>query len=198
MASIPQYKTVKTETLIPYAANSRTHSESQVAQIAASIAEYGFINPIIISKGGTLIAGHGRLLAARKLGLDLVPVLEVSHLTDAQRRAYVIADNRLAEMAGWDDDLLRIELSDLRESGFNIELTGFTDSFLDDAFFPDDNTDDEPKSEPRKTDEGYVEFSVVMQQYSKQLIMDAVNKLKKDGVATSTEEALLHMARAEL
>jgi ParB-like chromosome segregation protein Spo0J len=121
----PAYKTVPVADLIPYARNSRTHSEAQVAKIAASIREFGFLNPIIADGKNSIIAGHGRVLAAQKLGLTTLPVIEASHLTDAQRRAYVLADNRLALDAGWDNDLLKIELQDLEADGFDLSLTGF-------------------------------------------------------------------------
>lgn len=122
----PEYKTVPTSTMIPYARNARTHSDEQVAQIAASIREFGFLNPIIVDGDNGIIAGHGRVLAAQNLGMDSLPCIEAVHLTDAQRRAYIIADNKLALNAGWDDDLLRVELDELGELGFDIELTGFS------------------------------------------------------------------------
>lgn len=125
MSKSPAYKMVSIADLIPYARNSRTHSEAQVAKIAASIREFGFLNPIITDGAHGIIAGHGRLLAAQKLGLDAVPIIEAAHLTDAQRRAYVIADNRLALDAGWDSELLRVELGDLDGAGFDLSLTGF-------------------------------------------------------------------------
>lgn len=121
----PAYKTVPTADLIPYARNSRTHSDAQVAKIAASIKEFGFLNPIIADGENSIIAGHGRVMAAQKLGLESLPVIEAKHLTDAQRKAYVIADNRLALDAGWDDELLRVELGDLDSEGFDLSLTGF-------------------------------------------------------------------------
>jgi len=121
----PQYKTAKVADLIPYARNSRTHSEAQVAKIAASIKEFGFLNPIITDGDNSIIAGHGRVLAAQKLGLENLPVIEASHLTEAQRRAYVIADNRLALDAGWDNEMLKVELQDLDAQGFDLTLTGF-------------------------------------------------------------------------
>jgi hypothetical protein len=114
-----------TDTLIPYARNTRTHSEAQVAQIAGSIREFGFTNPVLIDGENGIIAGHGRVLAAQKLGLGKVPCIRLSHLTDTQRRAYIIADNKLALNAGWDEELLGLELADLREDGFDLELTGF-------------------------------------------------------------------------
>jgi hypothetical protein len=114
-----------TDTLIPYARNTRTHSEAQVAQIAGSIREFGFTNPVLIDGENGIIAGHGRVLAAQKLGLGKVPCIRLSHLTDTQRRAYIIADNKLALNAGWDEELLGLELADLRQEGFDLELTGF-------------------------------------------------------------------------
>jgi len=126
MAHLPDYKRVLTKTLIPYARNSRTHSEAQVSKIAASIKEFGFLNPVIIDGSSGIIAGHGRVLAAKKLGLMELPVVEAAHLTDAQRRAYIIADNRLALDAGWDDELLRVEFDELGALGFDLELTGFS------------------------------------------------------------------------
>ena len=122
----PAYKTISVADLIPYARNSRTHSDAQVAKIAASIREFGFLNPVIVDGESGIIAGHGRVLAAQKLGLDTLPVIEAAHLTEAQKRAYVIADNRLALDAGWDNDMLKVELSDLQADGFNLELTGFS------------------------------------------------------------------------
>ncbi len=114
-----------TAKLVPYARNARTHSDEQVAQIAASIAEFGFTNPILAGSDGVIVAGHGRLAAAQKLGLDTVPVVVLDHLTPTQRRALIIADNRIAENAGWDDAMLRIELQSLQEDGFNLDITGF-------------------------------------------------------------------------
>ncbi len=121
--------------MIPYARNSRTHSEAQVAKIAASIKEFGFLNPVIVDGENGIIAGHGRIMAAQKLGLEKVPVVEASHLTEAQKRAYIIADNRLALDAGWDDEMLRVELMELDDLDFDLSLTGFDADELD-AFFP--------------------------------------------------------------
>ena len=124
--NFPSYKTAPLDGLIPYARNSRTHSEEQVAQIAASIREFGFTNPVLVDGEGGIIAGHGRVMAARKLGLAEVPVIVLDHLTPAQRRAYVIADNKLALNAGWDDEMLRVEFADLKADGFDLALTGFS------------------------------------------------------------------------
>lgn len=116
---------VDTNSLIPYAKNSRTHSETQVAQIAGSIKEFGFNNPVLIDETGSIIAGHGRVLAAQKLGLQTVPTITLEHLSETQRKAYVIADNRLALNAGWDDQMLTLELNDLKDDGFDLSLLGF-------------------------------------------------------------------------
>jgi len=121
----PQYKTVPTASLIPYVRNARTHSPDQVDKIVASIREFGFLNPIITDGQNGIVAGHGRVMAAQKLGLDTLPTIDAAHLTEAQRRAYVLADNRTALDAGWDNDLLKIELQDLDAAGFDLTLTGF-------------------------------------------------------------------------
>ena len=117
---------VKIDKLIPYARNSRTHSDAQVAQIAASIKEFGFTNPVLIDETGSIIAGHGRVMAARKLAIADVPSIRLTHLTEAQKKAYIIADNKLALNAGWDDEMLAVELSDLKDMGFDLDLTGFS------------------------------------------------------------------------
>ena len=113
------------DSLIPYAKNPRTHSEEQIAQIAASIREFGFTNPILIDSKQGIIAGHGRFAAAKELGLDRIPCIDLSHLTEEQKRSYVIADNKIALNGGWNEGLLRLELADLKELGANLELTGF-------------------------------------------------------------------------
>ena len=117
--------------LIPYARNPRTHSDAQVAQIAASIREFGWTNPVLVDGANGIIAGHGRVLAARKLGLERVPVIELAHMSEAQKRAYVLADNQLALNAGWDEALLRLELADLSELGFDLGLIGFGEGELE-------------------------------------------------------------------
>ena len=122
-----------------YARNPRTHSDAQVAQIAASIVEFGWTNPVLVAGDGTVIAGHGRLDAARRLGLSMVPVLVLDHLSEAQRRAYVIADNKLALNAGWNDELLAAELHALNGEGFNLELTGFDETELERLMAPLDD-----------------------------------------------------------
>ena len=131
------------DTLIPYARNARTHSDQQVAQLAASLVEFGWTNPVIVDGDANIIAGHGRVLAARKVlaakgkipnwpDTQQVPTIMLKHLTAAQKRAYILADNQLAANAGWDADLLSVELDDLRDDGFNLELLGFERQALND------------------------------------------------------------------
>ncbi|HEV2171148.1 MAG TPA: site-specific DNA-methyltransferase, partial [Candidatus Binatus sp.] len=124
--------------LVPYAKNARTHSPEQVAQIAASIVEFGFVNPILVDTNAGIIAGHGRLLAARKLGLGECPVVVLDHLSETQRRAYIIADNKLAQNAGWDDATLAAELADLEAEGMDLEIVGFSDEELRELMAKDD------------------------------------------------------------
>ena len=140
--------------LLPYARNARTHSDEQVAQIAASIVEFGFTNPILVGSDGVIVAGHGRLAAAQKLGLEMVPVVVLDHLTPTQRRALVIADNRIAENAGWDDELLRVELEALQDEGFDLDLTGFDADALADLL-----AGDEPDGEGETDDDAVPEVS---------------------------------------
>ncbi len=116
------------ESLIPFARNARTHSDEQISQIAASIREFGFNSPILVDGKHGVISGHGRILAARKLEIETLPVIELSHLTEIQKRAFILAENKLAERAGWDQELLSLELTDLEAAGFDLELTGFDDS----------------------------------------------------------------------
>jgi ParB-like chromosome segregation protein Spo0J len=138
-----EYKRV--DSLIPYINNSRKHSDDQVSQLAASIKEFGFRNPILVDGNG-IIAGHGRLLAAKKLELEEVPTLDCSDMTEAQKKAYVIADNKLALNAEWDYDLLKIEIDDLLEKGFEIDILGFHASELNAGEIDYSVLDDAPDS----------------------------------------------------
>lgn len=133
----PQIEMRPLQSLIPYANNSRTHDDKQVAQIAASIREFGFTNPVLIDDSNGIIAGHGRVLAARKLALDEVPCIRLSHLSETQRKAYVIADNKLALNAGWNEKTLALELSELRESNFDLSKIGFDADEIEAALNPE-------------------------------------------------------------
>ena len=156
-SSVYPYTKTSVEKLIPYARNARTHSDAQVAQIAASIREFGFTNPVLIDAEGGIIAGHGRVMAARKLGMKEVPTITLAHLTETQKRAYILADNQLALNSGWDDEMLRLELGELGELGFDLELTGFDDaelqSLLTDVEAGDPEATDETPEEDDAADE---------------------------------------------
>lgn len=148
-----QIEYIPTEKLIPYARNSRTHSDEQVAQICSSINEFGFTNPVLIDADDVIIAGHGRTMAAHRLQMKELPCLRLSHLTEAQKQAYVIADNKLALNAGWNDEMLKIELQELKDADFDLSLTGFDDKELADlladaveeGLVDDDQVPDEPE-----------------------------------------------------
>ena len=146
----------KVQDLIPYVNNSRTHSEEQVNQICASINEFGFTNPLLIDEKDNIIAGHGRLLASKKLKMEEVPCIVLKGLTEAQKKAYIIADNKMALNAGWDEELLKLELENLKELDFDLDLTGFNVDELDDIFqaeeeqeIVEDDFDIEPPEEPK-------------------------------------------------
>ena len=141
-----------TDKLVPYARNARTHSDEQIAQIAASIVEFGFTNPILAGGDGVIVAGHGRLAAAQKLGLEQVPVVVLDHLTPTQRRALIIADNRIAENAGWDEAMLRIEIAALQDDDFDLALTGFDADALAELM-----AGDEPDGEGQTDDDAVPE-----------------------------------------
>ncbi len=133
--SVEQWPLAK---LIPYANNARTHDEAQVSQIAGSIVEFGFVNPILVGDDNIIIAGHGRLMAAQQLGLDTVPVIVLGHLSEMQRRALILADNKIAANAGWDEALLQLELNELQNLGFDLDVIGFSDTELEELMQFDD------------------------------------------------------------
>lgn len=138
-----QYYLADVSELIPYVRNARTHSEAQVAQIAASIREFGFLSPILVAEDNTILAGHGRLAAALKLGLKKVPCVKENHLTETQKRAYIIADNKLSLNAGWDNELLAVELSELEGADFNLDLLGFDEAELSGIFDADKDVNED-------------------------------------------------------
>lgn len=138
-----EYYLADIDTLVPYARNARTHSPEQVAQIAASIREFGFLSPVVTTKDGTILCGHGRFYAAQKLGLKKIPCIREDHLTEAQRRAYIIADNKLSLNAGWDEEMLRVELSDLKGEDFDVSLTGFDEKELARLFAEEDGAEED-------------------------------------------------------
>ena len=188
-------ESINVASLIPYAANSRTHSDAQVAQIASSIREFGFTNPVLIDGENGIIAGHGRLLAARKLEMETVPCLRLGHLSESQRRAYVIADNKLALNAGWDEAMLKAELDRLVADGFDIELTGFDAGEID-AFGTGEGTGDAytrkieaPKYEPKGTKP---EASELYDEKKTRAIMEKIEAAKIDPALKSFLIAAAH------
>tara|TARA_R110000822_G_scaffold144974_3_gene283768 strand:+ start:831 stop:1421 length:591 start_codon:yes stop_codon:yes gene_type:complete len=174
---------IATDNLIPYINNSRTHSEAQIKQIAASIREFGFTNPILIDEKGSVIAGHGRLVAAELLNLDEVPTITLEGLTEAQRKAYVIADNKLALNSGWDDELLKVEIETLKNLEFDLDILGWSvlPDFLgeiDYSILDDDSHDEELdgySDEVKKAIQ--IEFDAFDYEEAKELI----SQLRKDG-----------------
>lgn len=203
---------VKVADLTPYAGNARVHDDAQVQQIANSIAEFGFNAPILIDGEGVIIAGHGRAKAAQVLGLETVPAIRLTHLTDVQRRAYILADNKIALNSSWDADLLTLEIDQLEELGVDMALMGFSDDDFttDDAPAADDATggtsgfdggdgDDgeqrQPEPRATKTTDGFVEFAIVMEAENKEVLMRAINAVKKDHGIEKNEDALMIMVR---
>ena len=144
---------IATSELVPYARNSRTHCDEQVAQIMGSIREFGFTNPVLIDSDCTIIAGHGRVLAATRLELENIPCIRLSHLTDTQRQAYVIADNQLALKASWDDELLAIELGELNAVEFDLSLLGFEADELEKMLIPKEDEQAAPEDFPEVDDD---------------------------------------------
>lgn len=153
-----EYKNIKD--LIPYCNNSRTHSDDQVLQIASSIKEFGFTNPVLIDGQGGIIAGHGRIMAAQKLKMDEVPTITLSDLSEAQKKAYIIADNKLALNSGWDDELLKIELEQLKELDFDLGLIGFDEIELGNMFLDGEDLT-EPDSSTKEIDTDEYEMSCI-------------------------------------
>jgi len=169
-----EYKNIKE--LIPYCNNSRTHSDDQVLQIASSIKEFGFTNPVLIDGQGGIIAGHGRIMAAQKLKMDEVPTITLSDLSEAQKKAYIIADNQLALNAGWDKELLRVEFAELEELGFDLELTGFSVDEMANIFDDSEQKDTEP------AEQSYAEtFSIVVECESEEEQERIFNRLDSEG-----------------
>lgn len=164
---------VATDDLIPYINNSRTHSESQIKQIAASIREFGFTNPILIDEAGTIIAGHGRVMAAQVLDLDEVPTITLDGLSDAQRKAYVIVDNKLALNAGWDTEILLAEIDALQDLNFDTQLLGFSADELSEML----NIE-----EPQPKEETYSEIFNIIVECDDEMEQEKIfNQLESEG-----------------
>ena len=143
MKSTERFEKVDIDRLVPYARNARTHSKEQIIQLRASLREFGFVNPVIVDKNLNIIAGHGRILAAKEEGVTEVPCVFVEHLTEAQKRAYILADNRLALNAGWDEEMLSVEIADLQAEDFDVSLLGFDDTELNKLLVYEDDVKDD-------------------------------------------------------
>jgi len=143
MQTTERFEKVNIDRLVPYARNARTHSKEQILQLRSSLREFGFVNPVIVDKDLNIIAGHGRIMAAKEEGLSEIPCVFVEHLTEAQKKAYILADNRLALSAGWDEELLALEFADLKDLGFDLELTGFDAKEIEKLFATDGNDVDD-------------------------------------------------------
>ena len=175
-----EYKDI--DDLIPYVNNSRTHSDEQVTQVAASIKEFGFTNPILVDEHNGIIAGHGRLMAAKKLKLEQVPTITLEGLTDAQRKAYVIADNKLALNAEWDFDLLKIEIESLQEDDFKLDLLGFDVDELNGILgFDDIAEEDEEEPEQDYEDKYKEQYGVIIMCKSAEEQEKIFNKMQQNG-----------------
>ena len=165
-----------------YEKNSRTHGKKQISQVVASIKEFGFTNPLLIDENDTLIAGHGRLLAAKEMGMDEIPCVRLSHLSDAQKKAYVIADNKIALNSGWDDDLLKSELEELDNLGFDVAVTGF-DDLLDGAGL-------------NEQEEGEVKFSEYLNEANNYVVLTFDNEIDWLSAQTHFNLESVHSRRA--
>lgn len=186
--------------LIPYEKNSRKHTEMQLEKIVSSIKEFGFNNPVLIDDDNGVIAGHGRLEAAKRIGFDKVPCIRLSHLDDAKRRAYVIADNRLTEIGGgWDEDLLREELQAIKDEGkIALNLTGFTEEYLNELLREANEAElkasgDDTERGPRVTDDQYADFSLVCQHTTKLLVISTLNEIKATHNFAKMEDSLIFL-----
>ena len=186
------------EDLIPYANNTRTHSDEQVLQIASSIKEFGFTNPVLLDEKDGVIAGHGRIMAAKLLKMDEVPTITLSGLTEAQIKAYIIADNKLALNSGWDEEMLKVELSELEELRYDMDLIGFEKFEIDELFGDEENITSEEFGDKNKEvdvdnydDEMILKFKLTFSEYE-----EANTKLRE--IANSPENALKILLKMEI
>ena len=185
---------VKIKELQGYEFNTRTHSDEQVDQLVASIGEFGFTNPLLIDGERQIIAGHGRLAAATKIGMEDVPCIVLDHLTEAQRRAYVIADNKLALNAGWDDDLLKLELSALDQIGFDLSVVGFDDDELSDLKINDEDLDYSGKNQEIDVDD-FDDEMIMKLKFSEEEYKKVKSKL--DDIDDTPEKAIIKLLENE-
>jgi ParB-like chromosome segregation protein Spo0J len=180
--------------LVPHIGNPKLHPEAQIVALMSSIREYGFTNPVLIDENGGIIAGHGRLLAAKRLKMETVPCLRLHGLTPAKKRLYVIADNRLAELGEWDDELLSAQLNIAVEEGGDPALSGFTGDDLAKALKAGDDDEGDPEERgPRPTDDNYSEFALTMEHPKKLRLLATLNAIRKQRDLVKLEDALMHL-----
>jgi ParB-like chromosome segregation protein Spo0J len=179
-ADLATIEQIPTADLVGYARNARTHSDEQIGQIAASIREFGFCNPVLIDAENTIIAGHGRVLAAGRMKLETVPCLRLTHLTDAQRRAYVIADNRIALSSGWDAELLANELSDLHADDFDMALLGFDADELE-SLMGFQAGEIEPPELASGDREPFQQMAFILHDTQAEIVKKAIEQAKQEG-----------------
>lgn len=204
----------RTADLVPFAGNARTHPEHQIAQIVGSIRTFGFYNPVLIDERGNIIAGHGRVMAASQLGMEEVPTITLQHLTDSERRALVLADNKIALNGSWDFEKVRDELSALATEDFDLELTGFLDHEINTLLestadvLPVDvesnyvekvhhaqNDEPEGYKEPKVTDDEYSRFDLVMLHTNKAELVEVLSKRRTDMMYEKLEDALMDLVK---
>ena len=203
--------------LVPYAMNARVHNEEQVNDLARSISEFGFVNPVLVGEDNIIIAGHGRVMAAKQAGLDKVPCIVLSHLNEKQRRALTLADNRITLKSSWDFEKVSAELSKLAEMDYDVSLTGFTDDELDNflrmdaGIMPDyeeaprpivqreqeaeEEEEQEAEESPKASDDDYSKFELIMLHENKVELVEALNMLRKTRGYAKLEDALMEIVR---
>ena len=204
-----QVKTVNLDSLTLYEKNANIHPDAQIDQLANSITEWGWTIPILIDENSQIIAGHGRYYAAKKLGMNSAPCITITGWSEEQKRAYVLADNKLAENSKWDDELLKAELSEILSEGYDLKLLGFEQfdfdrlqdgESMDSFYFEESNEEldeaDNDIAPKKKTDEGFAEFALVMSVENKKQLLDKINYVKKEHEITSTEEAMMIIVSA--
>jgi hypothetical protein len=207
-------KYLPVDQLTPYAMNARVHSDEQVADLARSIQEFGFVNPVLLGEDDVIIAGHGRVMAAKSIGLDKVPCIVLGHLSEKQRRALTLADNRITLKSSWDFEKVSAELAKLAEMDYDITVTGFTedelDNFLriDSGIMPDYDASPRPASEeqgeykereeapkPKAGDDDYSKFELIMLHENKVELVEAINELRRARGYAKLEDALMEIVR---
>lgn len=191
--ALPESYVAQVDDLIPYARNARSHTDSQVAKVAASIQEFGFLAPVVTSDSG-ILAGHCRIEAARRLGMTQVPAVEASHLTKAQQQAYIIADNRIALDAEWNEQMLALELNDIAEADLDMTITGFEHEELQEILNQSLNLDDQESESKHGAGEGgddNAEFKVSLDPQQKERVLRAIHAAKTEHDLESTADALM-------